>query len=329
MTDKMQVYEKLAEMYEKEDIVGGPNTPSFLKVLTLQFTPAEAELALIIRFEGMKLDEIAEKKGAEKENLRRMLLRMADKGTMFYDSSDDPVYKTVGTAAPGLIETGLWCNIKFPFSVELVKTMNTFLKEWSEQTLCELGAPFAPVWGGLNALPEDAKPEENIAEVIKNEGHWSVSPCPCRLSHWTVDPGNHCEHILETCLHTGEVSKWAVKHGMARELSFDEVVQFLKDCNEDGLVHTLNIQNCICNCCDDCCAIFHGQKQGKQVFIPSPFVAEVDYYECNSCGMCAMRCPVDAVERGKRSSVNPDVCLGCGVCVPSCRTGAMKLIRRG
>ena len=33
------VYGRLAEMIDKEDVVGMPPTPSFLKVLSLQFTP--------------------------------------------------------------------------------------------------------------------------------------------------------------------------------------------------------------------------------------------------------------------------------------------------
>jgi len=329
MAENMDVYENLADMYDQEDVVGGPKTEAFLKILTLYFTRTEAKLALDIRFEGGSLAQIAEKTGMDKEKLKAKLMAMADKGTLYYDSSDDPIYKVVGMAAPGLIETGLWCNIKFPFSVELAKTLHIFLKEWAEQTLCTLGMPFAPVWGGLKALPPDAAPEENIAEAIKNEGHWSVSPCPCRLSHWLVDPGNHCSHIMETCLHTGELSKWAVRHGMARKLSFDEVITFLEDCNEDGLVQTLNIQNCICNCCDDCCAIFHGQKLGHQVFIPSPFVAMSDDNACNGCGLCAKRCPVDAVTvEGETAAVNAELCLGCGACVPSCKETAMKLTRR-
>ena len=305
MTDNNEVYEKLADMYDQEDVVGGPKTDTFIKLLSLYFTKSEARLALDIKFEGGTLDELVQRTSIEKNRLKKSLLAMADKGTLYYDSSDDPIYKVVGMAAPGLIETGLWCNIKFPFSVELAKTIHIFLKEWSEQTLCTLGMPFAPVWAGLKALPSDATPEENISEAIKNEGHWSVSPCPCRLSHWLTDPGNHCQHILETCLHTGELSKWAVKHGMARALSFDEVEKFLEDCNEDGLVQTLNIQNCICNCCHDCCAIFHGQHLGHQVFIPSPFVAVSNEKTCNGCSACAERCPVNAVSiNNKVATVN-------------------------
>ena len=40
------VYEELAEMEDRDDVVGMPMTPEFLKLLRLQFTPREARLAV-------------------------------------------------------------------------------------------------------------------------------------------------------------------------------------------------------------------------------------------------------------------------------------------
>jgi len=329
MVKENEVYEQLAEMIDEEDIVGIQKTPALLKVLSLQFTPEEARLALHVHLAGAKLDEIAERSGIKKEKLKKLLNTMADKGTMFIEpGKEDPTYKVVGASAPGLTETGLWGNIKYPYTVELAKALHQVLKEWSEEKLCKLGFPFTPVWAGTLALPDDVQPSENLAEVIRDAGHWSVSVCPCRLSHWLVDPGNHCEHILETCIHTGDLSRWAVEHGMARELSYGEVVELLRECNRDGLVHTLDINSVICNCCDDCCAIFHGYKLGAPTFIPSPFIAQVNEETCNACKTCAERCPVDAIEVDDFASVNQDICLGCGVCVPTCKTKSMKLVRR-
>jgi Pyruvate/2-oxoacid:ferredoxin oxidoreductase delta subunit/DNA-binding MarR family transcriptional regulator len=329
MVKENEVYEQLAEMIDEEDIVGIQKTPALLKVLSLQFTPEEARLALHVHLAGAKLDEIAERSGIKKEKLKKLLNTMADKGTMFIEpGKEDPTYKVVGASAPGLTETGLWGNIKYPYTVELAKALHQVLKEWSEEKLCKLGFPFTPVWAGTLALPDDVQLSENLAEVIRDAGHWSVSVCPCRLSHWLVDPGNHCEHILETCIHTGDLSRWAVEHGMARELSYGEVVELLRECNRDGLVHTLDINSVICNCCDDCCAIFHGYKLGAPTFIPSPFIAQVNEETCNACKTCAERCPVDAIEVDDFASVNQDICLGCGVCVPTCKTKSMKLVRR-
>ncbi len=329
MANDRDVYEQIAEMIGTEDIVGAAQTPALLKLMSLYFTPGEAQLALQLRLSGAKLSEISAKSGIGEAKLKKMLWTMADKGTVYIEPGvEDPLYKIVGMAAPGLSETGLWGNIRFPYTVELGKTLHTVLKEWAEEKLSKLGFPFAPVWPGVASLPDDALPSEHLAEALKGAGHWSVGQCPCRLSHWLADPGNHCQHMLQTCLQTGDLSRWAVEHGLARELTYDEVVEFLKECNRDGLVHTLNINDCVCNCCSDCCAMFQSHRTGAPAFIPSSFAAQADEEKCNACKTCAERCPVDAIEIAEYAVVDSDACLGCAACVPSCKTGAMTLVRR-
>ena len=96
----------------------------------------------------------------------------------------------------------------------------------------------------------------------------------------------------------------------------------------EWLGHTINIYGQICNCCTDCCAIFHTFKMGAPTFVPSPFAAKADEDLCNACGDCADRCPVDAIRVNGHAVVDQAACIGCGVCVPSCQTQAMALSRR-
>ncbi|MBM4462468.1 MAG: hypothetical protein FJ012_03895 [Chloroflexi bacterium] len=322
-------YEELAEMIGKEDTVGMPKTPAFLKLLQIQFTPDEAKLALQVRLSGGTLAQLSEKTGMDKTKLKQRLHAMADKGTILYDpGEEDPVYKAVGMSAGGLTETGLWGNIRFNYTVELGKTLHQVLKEFAEEGLGKLGFPYTPVWAPVGALPGDALPSENLAEALRDAGHWSVSPCPCRLSQWLVNPDKPCDHMLEACLHTGALSRWAVKHGMARQLTYDETIELLRKCNEDGLVHTINLLGQICNCCANCCGIFRTYKMGAPTFIPSPFISEVDGGRCNACGICADRCPVEAIKVNESADVDINLCIGCGVCVPTCDVGAVSLVRR-
>ena len=328
----MDIYEQVADMIIEEDFIAPPKTPAFLKVLSLQLTRAEAKLALQVRTTGGTLSELAERTGLKEERLKKALLTMADKGTIWYDFGDDPVYKVIKTAAPGFSETGLWGGVRYSYTVELGKALNEMMKSWAGEKLAKLGFPFAPVWPAVDALPEGADPSHNIAEVIKDEGHWAVAACPCRLSHWLADPGgDHCEHMLESCIITGDESRWAVKHGHARELTYPEVVDVLQECNKNGLVHTLNIQNNICNCCNDCCGIFeaHGKCDGS--FLPSPYILKVDDEACDGCNKCAERCPVDALEvdvEAETVCLEEKLCFGCGVCVTSCKPDCLSLVTR-
>jgi NAD-dependent dihydropyrimidine dehydrogenase PreA subunit len=206
--------------------------------------------------------------------------------------------------------------------------MHQVIEEHADGGLAKIPVAYTPVWAGMLALPEDVKPAENLAEAIKDAGHWSVSLCPCRLSRAMHTPEDPCEHMLETCIHTGELSRWAVKHGMARELTHEEVVELLKEVNEDGLVHTINLSGLICNCCENCCAIFRTYKMGRPTFIRSPFMAQSSSDICIACGTCAERCPVDAIIVDEVAIVDQDKCIGCGVCVPTCSEEAIKLVRR-
>ena len=323
------VHEQLAQMISEEDIVGMPVTPAFLKFLRIQYTPEEAQLALKIHLSGGTLEELSQRTGIEKDKLKKKLLDMADKGIIIYDPAEaDPVYRSIAMTAGGLTETPAWGGIRFPYSVELIKAMHEMSKDHTEGALAKLGFAYTPVWAGMAALPEDIKPEENLAEVVKDAGHWSVSLCPCRVGRAVVTPEDPCHHLLETCVHTGPLSRWTVKHGMARELSYEELVELLKKTNRDGLVHTINIFGLICNCCNDCCPIFHTYFMGAPTFIPSPFAAQADKEACIACGTCEDRCPVHAITVDEFAVVDQDKCIGCGVCVPSCSEAAIHLVRR-
>jgi len=322
-------YQRLADMFDQLP-PGVSYTPSIMEVFRLQYTPEEADLAATVGLKGIKLDEVQRRTGFDREKLKRMLNTMADKGTMWITPGEEnPNYRAVGMGGPGLIETGGWLGVKFPFSVQLLKAMHKFQREWATRAAPAIGFPTSHVWAAPAALPEDAQPSENVAERIKEAGFWSVSDCSCRLPHWVADPGNHCSHLLETCLILGKMGRWCVEHGMAREITYDEALDLLRRCNEDGLVHNYDPNWAICNCCADCCVFLVGYREtGADVLGPSPFLARADEEACSACSVCADRCPVDAIEVEESAVVDESRCLGCGVCVTSCDTGAMRLVRR-
>lgn len=327
-----ELYRQLAEMIDKTDphVLGIPMTPAMLKVISLQFTPEEAKLALQIGTTGGTLGELSAKIGMEKAGLKKKLETMAVKGTLWIDpDKEDPVYRVLGSCAPGLVETGIWGGIRFHYDIELARNLHQALFEWSRDKLCKLGFPFAPVFCHPRALPEDAKENEDISKILQKQDCISVSTCPCRLSHWLAEPDNHCTHLLQVCLHYGNVAKWCVKYGLARQITYNEAVDLLEACNTDGLVHTIDIDGCICNCCKDCCPLFTGFHQLKtKTMIASPFIPRVDNDRCNACSICVDACPVEAMKLNDVAEANKDICIGCAVCVPTCDAKAIKMVRR-
>jgi Pyruvate/2-oxoacid:ferredoxin oxidoreductase delta subunit len=317
-------------MYEQQGFHLHLAEDSFMEVLRLQFTPGEADLALKVGFEGGKLDQLQKKTGIEKDKLKNMLTTMAYKGTMWVSAENEgPVYKTMGVGGPGLVETGGWAHIKLPHSVALNKALHKFQVEFSTECLPALGVPVARVWLTPAALPEDAKPEENVAEMIKRAGRWGIGTCSCRLPHWIATPGDHCEHLLDVCLFLGDMVRWGVDYDMCKEVTCDEVLGFLTKCNEDGLVHSHDPNEFICNCCNDCCVLLMGHYvTGSKILEPSEFIPRFDESDCSACGICADRCPVDAIEVDDSANVDLEKCLGCGVCFPTCPTESIHFERR-
>jgi electron transport complex protein RnfB len=323
------VYESLFDMYAQLPIGLHLAKDSLMDLMRIQFTPEEAQLAIDVGFAGGKLGELTERTGIEKGRLKEKLNTMADKGTMWIDLGvEHPIYRTIGIGGPGLIETGGWGNIRFPHSVELLKALHKFIVDFGEKCLPSLGFPTARVWATPAALPEDAKPEENVVEMIRQAKHWGVSACSCRLPHWISDPGNHCQHLLETCLFLSDMALWGAEHGMCRQITCEEAIDIIYKCNEDGLVHTYDPNHFICNCCSDCCVFHVGMRAtGAKLLHPSEFIARIDADSCTACGTCADRCPVDAIEVNEHAFVYVDKCLGCGVCFPTCPTESISLVR--
>ncbi len=326
------LYQQLVDMINSTDphVIGLPNTPAMLKVLSLQFTPEEARLALQIGTAGGTLSALSAKTGIEPARLKKKLETMATKGTMWIDpDKEDPVYRVIASCAPGLVETGAWGGIRFSYDIELIKNLHQVLIDWARERLCPLGFPFAPVFAHPEHLPDDAKTAENLYETLKKSDFIAVSDCPCRLGHWLAEPDNHCSHMLQTCLHYGDVAKWTVKYGMASRITYDEAVDLLERCHAEGLVHTIDIEGCVCNCCTDCCPMFIGIRQFKtKTLVASPFVPQIDAERCTACSACVDVCPLGALTLNEVAEVNRDVCVGCSVCVPSCGDGAIKLVRR-
>ena len=332
MTDKTEkeVYQELVDLYAQIPFGAHLAAESFMEVLRLQFTPAEADLAVKVTFQGGRLDELQKKTGMERNRLKKMLHTMARKGTMWVDPGvEDPQYRTIGIAGPGIVETGAWGNVRFPHSVDLMKALHRFEREFATKCLPALGFPTARVWAAPAALPEDAGPEENVAEQIKEAGHWGVGVCSCRLPHWIADPGNHCKHPLETCMFLGDLARWGAEQGMCREITYEEAADILRRSGEEGLVHTYDPTQFICNCCSDCCVFFVGiNETGAKLLHASEYEARVDPDECDGCETCADRCPVNAISVDETAVVKADECLGCGVCCVGCPSESLRLYRR-
>ena len=61
----------------------------------------------------------------------------------------------------------------------------------------------------------------------------------------------------------------------------------------------------------------------------SNYYAEKDNDTCNSCFTCVDRCNVDAIKvDDERTVISREECIGCGLCVSTCPTGSITMVRK-
>lgn len=68
-------------------------------------------------------------------------------------------------------------------------------------------------------------------------------------------------------------------------------------------------------------------RTGSPMVISSGYLARVDAERCQACGLCAGRCPFDAITMHGVATIDAEACMGCGVCVTGCEAGALELVR--
>jgi ferredoxin len=217
-----------------------------------------------------------------------------------------------------------------------------FIKALFTDGQTQLGRVFVqeaalPVENGIQVLDY-----ERASEVIRSASSRAVGVCYCRHKMEHVDRA--CDAPRNICMTFNGTASSLAKYGTAREVDVAESLDLLAEAQEAQLVQFgENIQqqvNFICNCCGCCCEAMIAAR--RFAFMDpvhtSNWLPAVDADTCTGCIRCTDACPVEAMSltsandphqpRRKRAKVDENLCLGCGVCVRSCRSGAIRLVPR-
>lgn len=209
---------------------------------------------------------------------------------------------------------------------ELEKRMHIF-DGWVKEGKIPCSSKVVPVQQSLESL-QWVLPTQQVLEILRNSRSFALAKCLCRTKH------KRCENPLEVCFYTNDVADKMVKQGAARRVSLQEAVEALKLANQHGLVH-LTIYNpeqhvyALCSCCECCCHdIEFMQKLGRSDLVAhADYVAVVDTDACMHCGVCGERCVFGARSREPGAmEFQQDKCYGCGLCVTTCETNAIRMV---
>jgi NAD-dependent dihydropyrimidine dehydrogenase PreA subunit len=178
-------------------------------------------------------------------------------------------------------------------------------------------------------------PFEAASRIVKESKKIALADCICRKHNKLLAKG--CQKPHEgMCIYLSPLAEFFIEHGWGKEASVDDALQALERGEEAGLVRTawLNVQKNptgLCQCCPCCC---HALRAVYELKIPnalakSNFVPVIDMEACTGCESCVDICPMDAllIDGNEKTSWNSTRCIGCGLCVSRCLTGAIRLER--
>ena len=330
--NKENVFNKLAKVLDTLPN-GYPSTESGVEIKLLKkiFTPEEADLFCDLRLTFETPQQIAERTGRPLEGLSEMLNSMWRNGQLFgVDFGEVQVYKMLP-----------WVFGIYEFQ------LNRMDREFAQ--LCE---EYNPIFGKqffsnkpqlMQVIPiekeisnnQKALAYEQVSNIIENGKSFAVNDCICKKEKKILD--QPCDKPIEVCMAIAPApGVFEGNHPWGgRVITKQEAYEILKKAEDAALVHmTSNIQNgqfYICNCCGCCCGVLRSINElGVSNAVNSNYYAVIDENLCENCGLCAdERCQINAIVPEDNSyKILKDKCIGCGLCVTTCPTEAIKLVRK-
>ena len=355
-----KIYTNLIE-WLKQSWYGVPDSAVLLPYVAARYTPEEATLLTGMPFSPKTLAELADLTKTSADILVPKLDVLAARGLVYKQVKDggpryylnDIFFIYRGFGWPG--STDEYSRTVGPLQHKYLE--GGLMSTW--QNVREKGLRVLPV----DATIEDTRgvlPYEEVSKILDKVEYFTVSHCPCRHANNLDTESPDCRYPTEVCLHFDKLGHYIVENGMGREITRRETEEILKRSAELGLIHGISNQqekpDTICNCCRDCCIWFLAlNKYGHGASLaPSNFRVTVNQSTCTGCGLCVKRCPVEALrladsppvkgrkttittkdgrqreltnKLGKVSELNPERCIGCGVCAYKCPSQSLTLQR--
>lgn len=320
------------------NLTGAPDSPAFISILKMLFSPQDAQIARQIPLKPTKLTELARKLGMTKEELYVRITEMAERGLVFDIEHKGECYIVLAPVVIGFFEfVFMRTRSDLPMR-ELAQLFETYM---FQDDRFARSVFTANTQLGRSLIREEALPAQDYSEVldwerasaiIESASIIGVSLCACR--HKAEHLGKNCKAPQRTCLTLNGGAELLIKRGMAEAISRQEALAILAECKQAGLAQIAdNVQKnvgFICNCCGCCCGMVQAIKSFdiRNAVVTSNWLAEVVAAACIGCGACVRACPVEAFTPGRPVTCEQDICLGCGVCYSACKFGAIKMTKR-
>jgi len=303
-----------------------------IKILKRIFRPEDIDLFCDLKIKFETAEQISERTGRPLEGLEDHLLEMQQRGQVF----------GINMGGINVFQMLPWVFGIYEFQLphldtELAAMCEEYMTVFNEQFF-RSKPQLMQVVPVEEEIPnkQQSLPYEQVSNIIENSQSFAVFDCICKKEKHLLGKG--CDKPLEICTAYAPIPGVfdAVPH--YRSMTKDEAYALLNKAEEAALVHlTWNAESghyFICNCCGCCCHVLGGiNKLGMKAsdVVNSYYYAEINPDECTVCNTCIdERCQVRAIEEGDNANrIIREKCIGCGLCVTTCPSEAIALIRKG
>jgi len=336
------LYRKLGKKIDGSSL-RAPWNDTFYAILKELYSAEEAELVIKMPYGLAKLSQIEQVTKLERVDIERMLDNLTEKGLVLDIWAHGEYHYTISPMVVGIFEFTMMRTRGELNMKEWGRLFHEYLQDGSfYKANFSKGQKISPL---RTLAHEESIANEDYVEVlnyekasalIRDAKKFAIGICSCR--HEKLHAGaKTCDVPLETCSSFDAAADSLLRHGMAKEVSKQEMLDNLAQSRELGLVLCAdNVKqnvSFICHCCGCCCNVLLGvSKFGyPNIVVTSNYIARIDEDECIQCGSCVEACPVEAITDGHNGDipkVNELLCLGCGVCALNCQSESLKLKSR-
>jgi len=313
-------------------------TGSEIKMLKKFYTHRQAEIALVVGPLPEKAEDIAARLGDTPEKTIIEIEQMATEGCLFRMKTSKGTLYSHPNFIMGLYE---WHINKVDKEVatyadDIYEGM--FEHHWKGRETKQLR--IVPVESAIDSQ-NSVNAYDAIRELVRGSGKgpFVVAPCICRVE--AIKKGIEVKRPMDTCLTFGMVAKYYLDNGIGKQLTEDELMAKLDECEEASLVpfstNSQKISN-MCMCDKDTCQLFRNLRNFDKpaVEVHAAFYAKIEGDLCEGCKKCRKKCQMDAIvpradqtdNKLKIHVVNLDRCIGCGLCISVCETKAIRMVQK-
>lgn len=331
--------QKLAE------ISGMPDSEAMYRIIERAMTSEEARF--IVELPASYAD-LAAKFNMDEKQVEDKILGLAQRGLLSRSPEDCSPEKFRFTNIPAILHDNILSSAPQYIPEGMADLWMGLYR--GEQWWKEIGEmysffeePLLRVIPAEKTVPPDKKllSCESITEIIEtNTDLITIRNCCCRVG------ANTCHHPLDVCMQFKGRAEFDLYRGSGRKVSADEAVSIALTSVGAGLVPTVtNISRTddlefICFCCGCACMVLDPcLRVGTldHILSPSRYEIKINYEACNGCRHCVTRCQFGAIEMKPlpghntiKAVLDPDKCLGCGVCELACVPDAiiMEKVRK-